>query len=191
MLPSLSEIAYAVYGAWRLLLLDRRGHDFFEISERAFWQSFFAAVIVLPGYAVLVLLHLSGGGAGADAASMTIIHLLAYVINWTAFPLAAYYLAVGVDREARWLNFVVALNWSKVIQMMIYLPLMGLATWGVAGPGGSALISFVGMVTVLAYQWYVTRTAFDITGLQAVGFTGLDLVISIFVTAMTDAALAS
>lgn len=191
MLPGLNEIAYAVYGAWRLLQLDRRGHDFFEISERAFWQSFFAAVIVLPGYVVLVLLHLSGARLEADAASITIIHLLAYVINWTAFPLAAYYLAVGMDRQARWIAFVVALNWSKVVQMVIYLPLMGLATWGVAGPGGSALISFAGMMAVLAYQWYVTRTAFDITGLQAVGFTGLDLVLSIVITAMTDAALAA
>ncbi|RDD61102.1 hypothetical protein [Ferruginivarius sediminum] len=191
MLPSLSEVAYAIYGAWRLLQFDRRGHDFFEISERAFWQSFFAGVIVLPGYAILVLLHLNRAEVGADALSVAIIHLLAYTMNWTAFPLAAYYLALGMDKESRWLGFVVALNWSKVIQLLIYLPLIGLAASGIAGPGASGLLSFGAMILVLVYQWYVTRTAFDITGMQAAGFTGLDVVLGIFITTLTDTALAA
>lgn len=190
MLPSLTEVAYSIYGAWRLLQFDRRGHDFFEISQRAFWQSFFAAAIVLPGYAVLVLLHLNQGEIAADAVSIALIHLLAYTMNWTAFPLAAYYLAVGLDKEARWVGFVVALNWSKIIQLLIYLPLVGLAASGVAGPGGSGLLTVAGMILVLVYQWYVTRTAFDMTGVQAAGFTAVDLVLGIFITTMTDAALA-
>ncbi len=190
MLPSATETAYALYGAWRLLRGDRGGHQYFELSERAFWQSFFAAVIVAPGHAVLVLLHLRAAELGADILSIFLIHALAYAMSWTAFPLAAFYLSQGLDREERWLGFVVALNWSKVLQMAIYLPMALLAASGLAGPGGGAVFSLVGLGAVLVYQWWVTRTAFDIAGMPAAGLTGVDVVLGILITVFADAALA-
>lgn len=188
MLPTATETAYALYGAWRLLRGDRDGHQFFEISERAFWQSFASALIVLPGHVVLVLLHQWNRELGADLLSIVLIHGLAYVISWTAFPLAAYYMAMGLDREARWINFVIALNWSKAVQMAIYLPLALLSASGLGGLGG--LFSFLGLAAVLVYQWWITRTALDINGGPAAGLTGVDLVLGVMITAFADGALA-
>jgi hypothetical protein len=188
--PPASEIAYALYGAWRLLRRDTSAVQHFRTDAQGFWNSFFAAVIVAPGYAVLVALHLSGGGASADWASTFLIHTETYAITWLAFPLAMFYLSAGLQRPERWVPFVVAFNWSKVIQLVIYLPLSGFAAVGLGGPQGAALITLVALAIVLLYQWYVTKTVLQVDGLQAGGLTALDFVLGLFITSAADAALA-
>ncbi len=187
--PALSEIVYGLYGAWRLLRRDPGGVQFFRTDAEGFWNSFFAAVIVAPGYAVLVGLHLADGGASADALSTVLIHLEAYAITWLAFPVAMHFLCVGLEREEHWVTFVVALNWTKVVQLVLYLPLALLAATGLLGPGGGTLVTLVAMGVVLLYQWYVTRTVLDVNGMTAAGLTGIDLVLGIFITTAADAAL--
>lgn len=189
--PALSEIAYGLYGAWRLLRRDPDGKQVFRNDVEGFWNSFFAAVIVAPGYAVLVGLHINDGGASADLVSTTLIHLEAYAITWLLFPLAMFYLCAGLEREEQWLPFVVALNWSKVLQLVIYLPFSLLAATGALGPGGGALVTLGATMAVLIYQWFVTKTMLDIPGPTAAGLTGIDLVLGILITTFADAALAS
>lgn len=189
--PTLSEIAHGLYGAWRLLKRDPQGASHFRGDEEGFWNSFFAAVLVAPGYGVLVALHLSDFGPSADAVSTAVIHLEAYALTWLAYPAALHFLCVGLEREERWLGFVVALNWTKVIQLVLYLPLALLAATDLLGPGGSALATLLGMAIVLVYQWYVTRTLLDLPGMSAAGLTGIDLVLGIFITTAADAALAT
>jgi len=187
--PALSEIAYGLYGAWRLLRRDPGGMQFLRADEEGFWNSFFAAVLVAPGYAVLVGLHLADGGPSADAVSTVLIHLEAYAITWIAYPVALHFLCIGLEREERWVAFVVALNWTKVVQLVLYLPLALVANSGLLGPGGGSLVTLVAMGLVLTYQWYVTRTALDLPGMTAAGLTGIDLVLGIFITTAADAAL--
>ena len=190
MLPTAPQIAAAVYGAWRLLRFDAAGVHLFESGPLAFWQSFFAAVIVLPGYAVLVGLHLAATPPAADWVSTGLLHALTYVITWTAFPVAAYYLSTSLNCRDRWMDFVIALNWSKVWQMAIYLPLALIAASGLAGQAGGGFFSLVGLVATLVYQWFVTRTALQIAGPAAASLTFVDLLLGFVVTMMADAALA-
>lgn len=189
MFPRLTEIAYAVYGAWRLARFDEGGHQYFENSPGAFWRSFFAAVLVAPGYIILAVLHYRDMTLGANVPSILIIQALTYCISWMAFPLVSHVMASVIGREDRWVGFVVALNWSKVIQMAVFLPLALLAATGIAGEEGGATITLVGLAAILTYQWFVTRTAFRITGMQAVGFTGVDMVLGIAITSFADATL--
>ena len=60
--PPAQEILSGLYGAWRLLRRDpQQAEACFRADATGFWNSFFAAVLVAPGYAVLVGLHLAGG----------------------------------------------------------------------------------------------------------------------------------
>lgn len=188
--PAAPQIAASLYGAWRLLRLETDGLQAFRVDAEAFWQSFFAAAIALPGYAILVALHLGEPGSTAAIVSAALIHAAAYVINWTAFPLVTYYAAENMDRGANWMGFVIALNWSKVLQMVIYLPLVLIAGTELFGQGGGAVLTVGGFVAVLVYQWFVTRTALDIPGAAAAGLTALDVVIGLLITTLTEAALA-
>ena len=57
MIPSVTEIAYALYGAWRLARLDSGGMGYFDRSIAGFWKSFFAALLVAPGHILLLVIE--------------------------------------------------------------------------------------------------------------------------------------
>lgn len=187
--PRAPEVAQAVYGAWRLAHFDPRGLGHFRKDEVGFWNSFFAAALVAPGYAVLIALHLAEAEVTADGLSVVLIHGLAYVISWLAFPLIAYHLCQAMGREAEWLGFVVALNWSKVIQIAAYLPAALIAATAVLGATMGGLITLVVSVAILVYQWFVTRSALDSSGMTAAGLVGVDLILGLAITAFADGAI--
>ncbi len=187
--PRAPEIAYGVYGAWRLAHFDPRGLGHFRKDEEGFWNSFFAAALVAPGYAVLIALHLAEMEVTADGLSVLLIHGLAYVISWVAFPLIAFHLCQAMDREAQWLGFVVALNWSKVIQIAVYLPAALIAATAVLGALLGGLITFVVSVAILVYQWFVTRSALESSGVAAAGLVGVDLVLGLAITSLANGAI--
>ena len=186
MIPRSAEVAAAIYGAWRLLRLDPGGMQFFERTPDGFWKSFFAAAIVAPGYLILVLLHLSDMDATAGPFRIFLVQSIAFVISWTAFPLLMHQITQMIDRQEAYIGYIVALNWSKVIQMGIYLPVSVLTFSDILPSALAALINLVASLGILAYQWFVTRTALDITGFAAVGVVLLDLIIGIFITAVAD-----
>jgi hypothetical protein len=190
MTPTAPQIVAALYGAFRLLRFDPDGLRAFDVGPTAFWQSFFAAFIAAPGYAILIALHMESAPS-ADVVSTGLLHGFAYVISWTAFPLVVFYLAQAMDRAEHWVGFVIAFNWSKVVQMAIYLPLVLASASGVFGDTGGNFLTLVGLIAVLVYQWYVTRSALDIPGPAAAGLTVVDLILGMFITSITDAALAS
>lgn len=189
MRPGAVEVAYGIYGAWRLAHFDRAGLVHFRRDAEGFWNSFFAGVLVAPAYAILMALHVSEMELTADAASVVLIHGLAYVISWVAFPLIAFHICEAMGREDEWLGFVVALNWSKVIQMAAYLPVAAIAATAVMGATLGGLLTFGVSIAILVYQWFVTRSALDSTGAAAAGLVGLDLVLGLAITAFADGAI--
>jgi hypothetical protein len=53
-MPNQEEVLRSIYGAYRLAWLDRSGMSQLNLSVEGFWRSFFAAILVAPGYALLV-----------------------------------------------------------------------------------------------------------------------------------------
>ena len=77
-------------GAWRLARLDPGGLRYFEATPEGFWQSFQAAIIAAPIYALLVLLRVDEHPLSDDMFRALLIEGIGYVISWTAFPLAVW-----------------------------------------------------------------------------------------------------
>lgn len=173
---STRETAVSLFGAWRLARLDPRGMSFFNATEAGFWHSFFAAVICAPAYALVVALDYSQMAVSASDTRIISVHAIAYVINWTAFPLAMASAVRWLGREQLYLRYIVAFNWAKVLETLIFLPAKALAATGVPWltllPGLTAFIVF-------GYQWYVARTALMISGSHAMAVIGLDLFLDI------------
>jgi hypothetical protein len=170
------EAVASLFGAWRLARLDPRGMSCFNATEEGFWHSFVAAVICAPAYAVVVALDYAHTPLMVSDARLVSVYAIGYVINWTAFPLAMSWATRLLDREQFYVRYVVALNWTKVLESMLFLPARALATtnvdWFTVLPGLTAFIVF-------GYQWYVARTALKISGSQAVAVVGLDLMFDI------------
>ncbi|HSV29862.1 MAG TPA: hypothetical protein VLL76_09885 [Candidatus Omnitrophota bacterium] len=169
-----AEAASGIYGAWRLARRDPDGLKWFNATPQGFWRSFLAAVLVLP--AVLGLEVLDGSLAADNFTGRKLaVELIAYVIQWTAFPLVMGYVADGLDRGRNYIRFVVAYNWSQVIQMAAFLP-VSVAVMLVPNPA-IALLSLIVMVMLLAYQAFVAHKALDVPVMPAIGVVILDMLL--------------
>ena len=179
-----AEFARAAYGAWRLALLDRRGLDCFDDTVEAYWKSFNAAAIVAPAYALLLILRLYEIEARAGFFTIAVVETIAYVIGWVAFPLIMIYVCDRIGRSDRYLRYIVAHNWSNVIQVAVFFAVTILSK-GILG-GGLEVLGFAATAAILFYQWFIARTALEVSGGAAASIVGLDLVISILINLVTN-----
>ena len=180
-----AEVMRAVYGAWRLALLDRRGLDCFDATVEAYWKSFNAAAIVAPAYALLLVIRLSEVEARAGLLAVIAVETLAYIIGWVAFPLIMIYVCDRIDRFDRYLRYIAAHNWSSVIQVALYLSVM-VVSKGFLGGAHSVLLGLAATAAILFYKWFIARTALDISGGGAAAIVGLDLAISFLINLVTN-----
>lgn len=180
-----SELSSALFGAWRLARHDPRGQDHFDDSITGFWRSFQAAVIVAPGYMLLILPIFGHADITAGPLRFLVVHLLAYIISWTAFPLVMVGVARRLSRNQDYLRYIIAYNWANVLQMAVLLPALLLVQIGLPG---APLLNLAAMVAIYFYYWFVARTVLSISTAQAIGvvmvnFT-FDFIIGIVANAM-------
>ena len=128
------EVVYSIFGAYRLAMLDKTGLNYLDRSPEGAIRSFNAALIVLPAYAVLVVLRLWDVLPDVSLLRFVTVEGLAYVISWTAFPLAMFHISGLLDRSERYFDFLSAYNWSSVIQMGVYLPVVAVEPEPAAEP---------------------------------------------------------
>jgi hypothetical protein len=196
-MPDREEILHSLIGAWRLARLDPRGMNEFDLSFTGFWHSFFAAVIVAPGYAILVAQRFittspntpepppsavafeSESGIGW----IMLVQIVSYLISWAVFPLLAALATWFLDLGRNYVALIVAANWAAVIQIGAFLIALLLAA---ALPGiGSLLVPLVTMA-ILLYQWFITRTALQTTAGIAFALVLADLLVHTAINLTAD-----
>jgi hypothetical protein len=182
----LAEIGPAFYGAWRLARFDVNGMRYFDSSIEGFWRSFQVAVLVAPLMVALVALDLSGMRVEAGWFRIVAGETIAYVISWVAFPLAAFYIVRLVDREDRYLGFIVAYNWSTLIQIAVLLPAAALSHRGVLPAGLGGVIALGSQIALLVYEWFIVRTALNLASIAAAGIVLIDVIISVLINGAED-----
>ncbi|MGE0093311.1 MAG: hypothetical protein AB7M05_14375 [Alphaproteobacteria bacterium] len=175
------EAAYALFGAYRLAHLDPSGLRYFNATVEGFWRSFLAALIVAPGYAILIGLELgdSPDAASLDWGHIALVQTIAYVISWTAFPVAMHYLTALIGRHEEYVGYIVAYNWAAVIQMGVMLPAAAVQAMIPGGAGGLIMLPVV--IATAFYQWFIARSALRVGGGTAAGIVGFDFALSLFV----------
>lgn len=182
---SIREITRSVYGSWRLAHLDPGGMAYFDATEEGFWRSFRVAILVAPAYALLVLL--SYATASGDAATPAVppsdvrlvaVESIAYAIAWMAFPLVAHYLVMALDREREYIGFIVAYNWSSVLQVGVMLPIAAINAAGLVPETVGHVLGLAAAAALLAYSWFIAKTALKTGGLPAAGLVAMDVMIN-------------
>lgn len=189
MLLTARDVAYSVFGAYRLARFDPTGLDYMERTPEGAWKSFYAAVIVLPAYALLLAIRLWEQAQDTPLVQIVTVESIAYVVSWTAFPVIMHSVAGMLDRQARYVDFLCAYNWSSVVQMSVYLPVVILSASGLLPAPLSEGLVFGAMMAMLTYQWFVLRTALDLTGIGAAALVLLDLFLSALITDFADGLL--
>ena len=173
-----TEVQLAVGGALRLACGDRRGLGFFDPSIDGFWRSFRAALICYPLYLILLGFRIPAAQWEASgAAAILAVETIAYVISWTALPLLVMPLAHWLDRDARFLSFMVAYNWSQIPQTVLFV-LVGLdGATGLLPPSAAGFTELLAAIAALVYEWYIARVALAVTGAQACLVVVVDLLL--------------
>jgi len=177
-LTAWTEVQLAVGGALRLARGDRRGLGFFDASIDGFWRSFRAGLICYPLYLLLLSFRIAGSTwAASGPVPILAVETIAYVISWVAFPLLMLPLARWLDRENRFLAFMVAYNWSQIPQAALFV-LIGLdGAAGLLPPPVVQVAGLLAVIAVLVYQWFIARVALAITGAQATLVVIIDVVL--------------
>jgi len=187
---TIRETLSALYGAVRLARFDANGMAFFDISVRGFWRSFYAAAIVAPFYGILLAIRFSAANIDASGPRYIAVEAIAYVISWVAFPVVMASFSRFLEREQRYLRFIVAYNWASVLQNAIYIPLAMLAASGAISGGNANTLGIIVLIIILVYSWFIAITALDLSAGMATGVVALDLVLSIFIDAISESLLA-
>ena len=185
-MPTLQETVISIYGAYRLARLDAAGMSYFDASVAGFWKSFFAAVIIAPFYAMLLAIRFPVIAADADPTRFVLAEAIAYVVSWTAYPLIIASLTRTLGCWNRFPGYIVAYNWSMVVQIALVLVIALLSTTGLFPEEAAHFFSLIIYVMILGYIWFIARTALEVPGLTAAGIVALDIALSYFIDYFAD-----
>ena len=150
------EAVKGIHGAWRVLRRDPAAPSWFNFSHEGFWRSFFAALLLLPLY--VAYRGFVGPPAGAEevaGAERWIVELIAYSLDWTLWPLVAFYLTRALDCGDRFIEYAVAYNWA---QMLVWPPVIALALMLRGGGEVAVIMILIVQGMIFAYEWLIAWT---------------------------------
>lgn len=176
-----------IASALRLARLDPNAIRDFDDSIEGFWKSFQAAIVAAPLFALLVLLRANEHPLSSDPLRALFIETIGYAIGWTAFPLAAWYLANALGKSQRYTTYIVAYNWANVLQVAAFVPVAALAASDLAPGAAIVLAALLLTGAVIYYQFFIVRTALEIEPLPALGFVAVDLILGLLIDAAETA----
>jgi|tagenome__1003787_1003787.scaffolds.fasta_scaffold20498698_2 hypothetical protein len=186
-MPSYPEIVRSVQAALLLARGETRGMALLDLSVDGFWRSFAAAVIVAPAYLLVLLDQYRLLGWPEHVWGTVAAETTSYLLGWVSFPLAAIPLTRLLGLSGRYVPLVIANNWSTVVQVALYttVVLVGM----ILPPELRTTALFAATIAVLAYQWFVIRTALATTGATALGLVVIDVLLSITTSRILDGML--
>jgi hypothetical protein len=171
------ELVASLYGAYRLARFDPRGLGFFDTSPAGARRSFFAAAIVAPFYALMLVVGGPDGG-DVDPLRFGVVEGIAYVLSWVAYPVLVEWLTRLLGCRERFETYLVAYNWSMVLQNAVVFPITMLAGLGVL-PLQVGQLPWLGVfLLILLYVGFIARTALEVPPATAAGLVLLDVLLS-------------
>jgi hypothetical protein len=167
-----------MYGAWRLAWLDPAAMLWFDRSIDGVKRSFWAAAIAYPGFLGLLALRLTPQQlADAEPWRIATVESIGYVIGWSAFPLVILPFCRWLGREAQAFDFIIAYNWSQVLQTALLLLVEGVIGSHVLPEAFAANLELAVYIALLGYEWFIACTALDASGVAATAVVLLDLLL--------------
>ena len=173
------EIRASVRGAVKLARFDADGMDDFNLTIDGFWRSFGAALLLAPFTAIMIAL--SSPSPGGEITLTAFSQVVEYVLSWIAFPVLMVAVSRFLGLSGGYVSFIIAYNWSSVVQVALFFVLTVFEAAGVLPAGLSVIANFAAFAYVLVYATFITRTALGATLVTAIGLVILDVVVVVFI----------
>jgi hypothetical protein len=185
-MSALRSLSCGMYGAWRFARLDRGAMLWFDRGIDGLWRSFWAAAVAYPGFIVLLVLRTAPAQWQASGGWRVLaVETIGYVIGWTLFPLVILPFCRWLGRAGEAIDFIIAYNWSQVLQTGLFLGLAALEGGGLMPGAAAGPIFGLAFLAVLAYEWFIARVALDAGGVAATAVVLIDLVLNAVVQRVT------
>lgn len=179
----LAETRQSLHAAWRLACFDAQAMALFDVSLGGFWRSFFAALVALP---IFVLALVPSFGKAADPDLFAAVEAVHYAVAWIAFPLVMVPVTRFLGLAGRYIPFIIAVNWTSVLQLAIFLPVNLLALLGSLQGDGGAFLFTLALALTCIYRYFVARVALDATLGTALALVTLDVVLGLLISGSFD-----
>jgi hypothetical protein len=187
----LSRLGTGLHGA--MLLARGRADGLWLVAARdepvlaAARRSFWAAALCAPAFLCLTLIDFAQSPPAHPAHALA-LQLLGYVVDWTGFALLSRSAAHAMGRLDAWPRYIAAWNWCNVVQ---YVLAVGAALPQLLGLPVllSQTVWLVGTGWALWIEWYATRLALGVNGIQAAGMVLLDEALGFILLAAIAATL--
>jgi hypothetical protein len=177
-LPSLREVSAGVYGAWRLARLDTKAMAWFDRSPEGTARSFWAAIICFPVFVALLALRVAPADwAESGVAHILLVESIGYVVGWAAYPLAALAFCRVFRVGGGGYDYVTAYNWSQILETGLFLVVALIGVSHLLSDDAATILSFVVLLAVLAYEWFIARVATGAGAGVATALVLIDLVL--------------
>lgn len=177
------EVLLSLFGAWRLFLRDPRGIEWMENSVEGYWKSFTCALVVLPVYAVWVFMR-SAGLEDVSFVRIVTVEGIEYIIQWVSWPLIMAYAVSAIGRDDKYLQYIIAFNWSHGIYAGVLFIILTVELFGFTSGGGLAAIGLIATIVMLTYRWYIAKVALEISGGGAAGLVAGEFVLAHIIDAV-------
>ena len=151
-----------------------------QVAAHSFW----AAAVCLPAFAALRALDWAEGGVPAEPVRGALLDLLGYAVGWAGFALLSRSVAALLGRAALWPRFVTVWNWCNVLQYLALLAATVPQALGLPDLIGET-VWLVAMGWALWLEWFATRAALEVPGVQAAGLVVLDVALGVLLAALT------
>ena len=177
-MPQIDEVGAYIRGLWLLILGDRSGYDWLDISASGVWRSFAAFLWCLPAMAVSWgawrLFYLANMPVGTETGLVFILKLLFVDLAAWIFPLL---LLAALARPLGYGNLlaviIVATNWLCV---PVFYAMAVPAAIRLVIPGSdglTSLLSLILLITAFAAIFRLVKTIADDQTLLACALTAL------------------
>ena len=177
---SLREVSAGVFGAWRLAHGDRSGLNWFDATANGAARSFWAGVIALPAYIVLLGLEFSENPVNAGPMQLIMVYAISYVLDWASFPLAMRSISTSMGKGKHYYRYVSALNWARVVEVAVFLPAAILGS--MSSNGMFALIPVILLIAILIYHGFIAVVALEASKAEAGMVVPMNLGLSIIIS---------
>jgi len=179
-------VTAGLVGAALLARGDKRGLALMESTPEGAWRSFMAAVICLPAFLALRFFTWADApGTEGLFGRPLLAELIGFVLAWTVFALASRPIVQSWGKLAAWPRFITAWNWSNVVQYAVLLLLTVPGALGLPNAVGQVLL-LVGLGYALWIEWFVVRSALEVTGRRAAALVAFDFALGLFLSGLVQ-----
>jgi len=166
-LPSQVEIATALYGCWRMFLGDEDAASYFRKDVDGFWSGAWAIVLAIPALLLAALLGLDYSGGPPPGIAALVIEGEVLILSVTLYAWAMLGITRAMEREARYLNYMIAFFWISMVKIYLWV-LAAILALGLGLPTAGAQVLQIGVFSVSIWlSWFMTRVTLDVNGGQA------------------------